>query len=99
MPMRITQVENAEGAARVLKVEGTLALEDAGLLEAVCDELRGQSDAPLRVDLSSITFLDSESASVLCRLRRQGVSLEGLDLFVKKVVELVDKDERPSRVA
>ena len=92
MPTRITEVENPEGAARVLKVEGTLALEEAGLLEAVCDELRGQSDAPLRVDLSSITFLDSESASVLCRLRRQGVSLEGLDLFVKKVVELVEKD-------
>ena len=92
MPMRITQVEHPEGAARVLKVEGTLATEEAGLLEAVCDELRGQSDAPLRVDLSSITFLDSESASVLCRLRRQGVSLEGLDLFVKKVVELVEKD-------
>ena len=91
MPTRITQVENREGAARVLKVEGTLALEDAGLLEAVCDELRGQSGAPLRVDLSSITFLDSESASVLCRLRRQGVSLEGLDLFVKKVVELAER--------
>ena len=76
----------------MLKVEGTLALEDAGLLEAVCGELRGQSDAPLRVDLSNITFLDSESAAVLCRLKRQGVSLEGLDLFVKKVVELAEKD-------
>ena len=92
MPTRITQVENGEGATRVLKVEGTLALEDAGLLEAVCGELHGQSDAPLRVDLSDITFLDSESAAVLCRLKRQGVSLEGLDLFVKKVVELAERD-------
>ena len=92
MPTRITQVENQEGAARALKVEGTLTLADAGLLEGVCDELREQSDAPLRVDLSAITFLDSESASVLCRLRRQGVSLEGLDLFVRKVVELAEDD-------
>jgi anti-anti-sigma regulatory factor len=92
MPTRITQVENQEGAARALKVEGTLTLADAGLLESVCDELREQSDAPLRVDLSAITFLDSESASVLCRLRRQGVSLEGLDLFVRKVVELAEDD-------
>jgi anti-anti-sigma regulatory factor len=92
MPTRITQVEQPEGATRTLKVEGTLTLEDVGLLESVCDELRGQAGAPLRVDLSSITFLDSESASVLCRLRRRGVSLEGLDLFVRKVVELAEKD-------
>jgi anti-anti-sigma regulatory factor len=92
MPTRITRVENQEGTTRALKVEGTLTLADAGLLESVCDELREQSDAPLRVDLSAITFLDSESASVLCRLRRQGVSLEGLDLFVRKVVELAEGD-------
>ena len=91
MPTRITQVENKEGATRTLKVEGTLTLADAVLLESVCDELRGQSDAAIRVDLSSITFLDTESASVLCRLRRQGISLDGLDLFVKKVVELAEK--------
>ena len=91
MPTRITQVETQEGAARALKVEGTLTLVDAELLEEVCSELRGQADAALRVDLSAITFLDSESASVLCRLRRQGISLEGLDLFVKKVVELAER--------
>ena len=65
---------------------------DAALLEGACDELRGQSDDGVRVDLSAMTFLDSESASVLCRLRRRGVSLEGLDLFVRKVVELAEKD-------
>jgi anti-anti-sigma regulatory factor len=92
MPTRITQVERGEGAPRTLKVEGTLTLEDAGLLEGVCDELRGQSGAPLRVDLSAITFLDSESATVLCRLKRRGVCLEGLDLFVRKVVELAEDD-------
>jgi anti-anti-sigma regulatory factor len=92
MPTRITRVENQEGAARALKVEGTLTLADAELLEAVCDELREQSDDGVRVDLSAITFLDSESASVLCRLRRQGISLEGLDLFVRKVVELAEKN-------
>jgi anti-anti-sigma regulatory factor len=90
MPTRITQVESREGAARALKVEGALTLADAELLEGVCDELRGQSDAAIRVDLSSITFLDSESASVLCRLKRRGISLEGLDLFVRKVVELAE---------
>jgi anti-anti-sigma regulatory factor len=92
MPTRITRVENEEGATRALKVEGTLTLADAELLEGVCDELLEQSEDGARVDLSAITFLDSESASVLCRLRRRGVSLEGLDLFVRKVVELAEKD-------
>ena len=90
MPTRITEVENQGGATRALKVEGTLTLADAELLEGVCDDLRRQSDGGVRVDLSAITFLDSESASVLCRLKRRGVSLEGLDLFVRKVVELAE---------
>ena len=92
MPVRITQAETQEGATRELRVEGTLTLADAELLEGVCDELRGRSDSGIRMDLAAITFLDSESASVLCRLRRQGVALEGLDLFVQKVVELAEKN-------
>jgi anti-anti-sigma regulatory factor len=92
MPTRITELESRDQATRLLRVEGTLTLEDAELLEHVCDELLEQSGAGIRVDLSSITFLDSESASVLCRLKQRGVSLEGLDLFVKKVVELAEKE-------
>ncbi len=91
MPTRITQVENQDGATRVLKVEGTLTLQDAELLESVCRELREQSGSGILIDLADITFLDSESASVLCRLKQQGTSLEGLDLFVRKVVELAEK--------
>jgi len=91
MPTRITQVGDQAGATRRLKVEGTLTLADAELLEGICNELRDQSDSGVSVDLADITFLDSESASVLCRLKGQGISLEGLDLFVQKVVELAEK--------
>jgi anti-anti-sigma regulatory factor len=91
MPTRITQVENQAGETRRLKVEGTLRLADAELLEGICNELRGESASGISVDLANITFLDSDSASVLCRLKRQGISLEGLDLFVRKVVELTEK--------
>jgi anti-anti-sigma regulatory factor len=90
MPTRITQVEDQAGATRRLKVEGKLTLADAELLEAICNELCERSDSCLSVDLADITFLDSESASVLCRLKGQGISLEGLDLFVQKVVELAE---------
>ena len=91
MPTRITQVGGQAGADRRLKVEGTLTLADAELLEGICNELGGQSDSGISVDLADITFLDSDSASVLCRLKKQGISLEGLDLFVQKVVELAEQ--------
>ena len=92
MPTKITQIGCQAGAPRRLKVEGSLNLADAELLEAVCNELCEQSGAGIHVDLADITFLDSESASVLCRLKGQGISLEGLDLFVRKVVEMAEKN-------
>ena len=92
MPMRITQVGDQAGAKRRLKVEGTLTRTDAELLEAICNEMCEQSDSCISVDLADITFLDSESASVLCRLKWRGISLEGLDLFVRKVVELAEEN-------
>jgi anti-anti-sigma regulatory factor len=91
MPTRITQVGDSSGARRRLKVEGTLTLADAELLEGICNELCAQADPCVSVDLADITYLDSESASVLCRLKGRGISLEGLDLFVRKVVELAEE--------
>ena len=91
MPTRITQVGDQAGATRRLKVEGTLTLADAELLEGICNELCAQADPCVSVDLADITYLDSESASVLCRLKGRGISLEGLDLFVRKVVELAEE--------
>jgi anti-anti-sigma regulatory factor len=90
MPTRITQVESQAGEIRRLKVEGTLTLADAELLEEICSELCEQSDSGISIDLADITYLDSDSAWVLCRLKGQGITLEGLDLFVRKVVELAE---------
>ena len=92
MPTRITQVGCQAGAILRLKVEGTLTLTDAELLEGICNELCEQSDSGISIDLADITFLDSESASVLCSLKGRGISLEGLDLFLRKVVELAEKN-------
>jgi len=94
MPTRITQIGYKTEEKRRLKVEGTLTMADAELLERVCKELCDQSVSCISVDLADITFLDSESASVLCRLKGQGIALEGLDLFVQKVVELAEKNGR-----
>lgn len=108
MPLRITEKQcdktdrpNGESAKKgrpyecgsMLKVEGTLYLEDAELLEKICRDLAGQSGRHITLDLADLSFLDSDSASVLCRLKReQGVSLEGLHLFIAKVIELTEAE-------
>lgn len=109
MPLRITEKEcdkahspNGESANRggphhhcgtMLKVEGSLYLQDAELLENICRDIGAQSGRHITLDLADLSFLDSDSASVLCRLKReQGVSLEGLHLFIAKVIELTEAE-------
>ena len=66
-------VINAADAPRVLKVEGTIHLKDAELLEQICSDLSHQTDRPVIIELSETSFLDTPSASVLCRMKRQKV--------------------------
>ncbi len=87
-----------ESGATVLKVEGSLYLRDAELLEKLCRDLGSETQRPVTLDLADLNFLDSESASVLCRLKReQGVRLEGLHLFIEKVVEMAEECERVAK--
>lgn len=101
MPLRITQREcsNCREADQidtketVLKVEGCLYVQDAELLEKICRDIRNDTGHGLKLDLEDLSFLDSESASVLCRLKReQDVTLEGLHLFIAKVIELTEAE-------
>jgi anti-anti-sigma factor len=98
MPTRITQIQNVKDERTLLKVEGTLNLEDAELLEKICREIAEQSRRLVTLDLAELSFLDSDSASVLCRLKReQGVSLEGLHLFIGKVMEMAEAYEASAK--
>jgi len=100
MPLRITQIEGGgdgqlsrkDDSEILLKVEGSLYLEDAELLERICRDLGAQA-RQITLDLADLSFLDSDSASVLCRLKReQGVNLAGLHLFIAKVIELTEAE-------
>lgn len=96
MTTRITQLEGcaAEGRA-LLRVEGSLERVDAELLEKICVDLKAQSGMRITVDLSDISFLDGESASVLARLRReQEVTLEGAHFFVQQVIEIAERSNQ-----
>ena len=114
MPLRITQnacvdgfdhpngkrakTEQLEACGTVLKVEGTLYLQDAELLERICRDIGAQTGRQLTLDLADLSFLDSDSAFVLCRLRReQNVTLDGLHLFIAKVIELTEAEAAVSK--
>ena len=102
MTTRITQIEGQGSGEAVLKVEGSLTPEDAGLLEKVCHDLRGRNGVVVRIDLTGLSYLDDESASVLLALKRlPGVELEGAHLFVGQVMEQAERngDDRAGRTA
>lgn len=82
----------------VFKVEGTLYLRDAELLEKICRDVGQRTRLPVILELAGLSYLDSDSAAVLCRMKReQNVSLEGLHLFIKKIVELTEESEKASK--
>ena len=82
----------------VFRVEGTLYLKDAELLEKICRDVCRQTSRPVTLELAGLSYLDSGSAAVLCRMKReQNVNLEGLHLFIEKVVELTEESEKASK--
>lgn len=82
----------------VFTVEGTLHLQDAELLEKICRDVSDQTKGPVTLELDGLSYLDSDSAAVLCRMKReQNVSLKGLHLFIEKVVELTEECEKAAR--
>ena len=93
MTTRITQLKGrVAGGRALLRVEGTLGRAEAELLEQVCADLKAQTGAGVTVDLTDISFLDSESASVLARLRReQKVDLEGVHFYIQQVIEIAER--------
>ena len=79
---------------RIFKVEGTLHLKDAELLEGICRQVSHEIGRPVIVKLNDVCFVDSDSAAVICRMKRENVvTIEGLNLFIRKVMELVDESE------
>ena len=90
MTTRITRMDDQIGDRTTLKVEGSLFAADAEVLERTYESLPAGDRRRIAIDLTNISFLDTESASVLCRLRRLGVELVGLHLFVQRIIELAD---------
>ena len=87
MTTRITKLESSKTKI-TLRVEGSLHTEDAEVLESTFTKLRAQNGHQIDIDLSDITFIDSDSAAVLCRLQALGAELIGLHFFAQKLIEI-----------
>jgi len=92
MTTRITQVDGQTGKITTLRVEGSLRLADAELLESTYLELSSKQSGRIAIDLGGTNFLDSDSASVLCRLKKSGVELIGLHYFVQQIIQAAESE-------
>ena len=92
MTTRITEVNGQAGKITTLRVEGSLRLVDAELLESTYLELKSKQDGKIAIDLAGTSFLDSDSASILCRLKKSGVELIGLHYFVQQIIQAAENE-------
>lgn len=93
MPTNFTEIEDSERKKLILRVKGSMFLEDALLLEKIALDLRHQRGRNLTLDLSDLDFLDSDSASVLRRLQdKHGFEIEGIEYFLQTVVNEAERN-------
>jgi len=90
MTARITKIPDPGSEKTTLRVEGSMRLQEAEVLETTYATLRPEELGNVAIDLSGITFLDSESASVLRRLSGLGVELVGLHFFTRRLIEMAE---------
>lgn len=89
MTVKITQMDDFKGKI-VLRIEGKLLSDDADLLEQTFEAL--ETSKGVEIDMSGITFIDSDSASVIKRLEQKGAALSGVDFFIRTVIETQKKN-------
>ena len=92
MPTQITQIEDTERGKTILRVEGSMTLEDALLLEKIALDMRGEIGKNLTLDFADLNFLDSESAPILkCLEDEHHFEIEGLMIFLQKIIKETEK--------
>jgi anti-anti-sigma regulatory factor len=77
----------------VLKLEGTLTVADARLLEEICSDVRDELGYGITIDLAGVDFLGRQSATILNRLKGSpDLTLQGMHLFVQQIMDSVEAE-------
>jgi anti-anti-sigma regulatory factor len=94
MTTRITRLEDEKRNQMVLKIEGTLTVADAKLLEEICEDVREELGYGITIDLAGIAFLGYQSAAILCRLKNTPrLKLQRTPLFVQQIIESAEAEQ------
>jgi anti-anti-sigma factor len=88
MGIRISKLFDEANNTTVLRIEGVVDASGVNLLEQACADLRNQSAYGIVLDLNGVTFIDSQSACAIRRLKKiGGIVLTGCQLFNHEVIE------------
>ena len=88
----MTEIVDVERGKTILRVEGSMMLDDAVLLEKIALAMRAESGRNLTLDFADLDFLDSESAPIIKRLEREhGFEIEGIEIFLQSIVNETEK--------
>jgi anti-anti-sigma regulatory factor len=95
--LKITTLTNAEST--VLRLEGRLAGTWVQELEMCWDlTVNTKTNDPLSVDLSAVTYIDSDGKDLLRRIHQQGTTLVAsgclTSCIVNEIVHVARRDER-----
>jgi anti-anti-sigma regulatory factor len=88
--LRITEVADG-GSGLLLKLEGKLREPWVEELARAARRPRPEGPGPIRLDLSSVTFVDEAGVRLLRALLRQGVEIAATSAFVAALLRLEDR--------
>lgn len=94
MATNITQIDDNERNRTILRIDGTMTIDDAIVLERIASDLHEKAEKNITIDLADLDFLDSESAPILKRLENtEGFELEGTELFLQTAINDAERVE------
>lgn len=92
MPTNIKQIEDKERSRTILRIQGSMEFDDAVLLKKIVTEMLSETDKPVTLDLADLDFLDSESATVLYKLKHElNIDIEGLEIFLQRIINETER--------
>ena len=92
MPTQITQIDQPEKLRTVLRVEGDMLSEDARLIARIAGDMADETGHSISIDLSDLSYMDSEAASVLRQITdRNGIEIEGIEFFLQSAVDMAER--------
>jgi len=94
MATNITQIDDDERNRTILRIDGTMTVDDAILVERIAKNLHASREKTVTIDLADLDFLDSESAPILKRLENiEGFEIEGTELFLQSAINDAERAE------